>query len=80
MAKSKKYMDPIPNHFNSIQEAGEFWDEHSLADYWDQTKEVHFDVEIEEAPRYIVLEPILKTIFSLPNFLELQSLFFIPIS
>jgi hypothetical protein len=56
MAKNKKQVDPIPDHFNSIEEAGEFWDEHSLADYWDQTKEVYFDIEIEEEPRYIVLE------------------------
>ena len=56
MAKHKKQVDPIPDHFNSLEEAGEFWDEHSLADYWDQTKEVHFDVEIEEEPRYIILE------------------------
>ncbi len=56
MAKNKKQVDPIPDHFDSIEEAGEFWDEHSLADYWDHTKEVHFDVEIEEEPRYIVLE------------------------
>jgi len=56
MAKNRKHVEPIPEHFDSIEEAGEFWDEHSLADYWDQTKEVHFDVEIGEEPRYIILE------------------------
>jgi len=56
MAKSKKHIDPIPEHFSSIEEAAEFWDTHSLADYWDQTREVHFDVEIDEEPKYIALE------------------------
>ena len=56
MPKSKREIDPIPDHFNSIEEASDFWDTHSLADYWEQTKAAHFDVEIEEEPRYIVLE------------------------
>lgn len=56
MPKSKKKIDPIPEHFKSIKEASDFWDTHSLADYWDQTKEVHFDIEIDEEPRYVVLE------------------------
>jgi predicted HicB family RNase H-like nuclease len=41
--------DPIPEHFASIEEAVEFWETHSLADYWDETTEVHFDVNL--APR-----------------------------
>ena len=36
--------DPIPENFASIEEAAEFWETHSLADYWDMTKEVHFAV------------------------------------
>ncbi len=31
----------------SYKEIGEFWDTHSLADYWDQTKPAEFEVEIE---------------------------------
>ncbi|NIR47219.1 hypothetical protein GWO43_01870 [candidate division KSB1 bacterium] len=31
----------------SYEEIAEFWDEHDLTDYWDKTKEVTFDVEIE---------------------------------
>jgi len=56
MSKGKRKIDPIPEHFNSVEEASDFWDTHSLADYWDQTKEVHFDIEVDEEPRYIVLE------------------------
>lgn len=28
----------------TTEEIAEFWDNHSLADHWDQTKEVEFDV------------------------------------
>ena len=49
MAKNKeKTIDPIPENFASIEEAAEFWDTHSLADYWDQTHEVEIEVH---APR-----------------------------
>ncbi len=39
--------DPIPENFASIKEAAEFWETHSLADYWDETTEVHFEVNLE---------------------------------
>lgn len=37
----------IPEHFNSAEEAGEFWDSHSAADYWDEMeeKEMEFDIQ-----------------------------------
>src|SRR3989442_12405871 len=38
MPKSKR--EPIPKHFRTLEEAGEFWDTHDLGDYWDQTEEV----------------------------------------
>ncbi len=28
----------------SVEEIAEFWDSHSLADHWDQTREVEFEV------------------------------------
>ena len=56
MPGGKRKIDPIPEHFNSVEEASDFWDTHSLADYWDQTLEAQFDIEVDEAPRYIVLE------------------------
>jgi hypothetical protein len=33
------------------KEIGEFWDNHSLADYWAQTKEVVIDVRVQRARR-----------------------------
>ena len=34
---------------STYEEIGEFWDTHSLADYWDQTYEVEFEVR---SPRH----------------------------
>lgn len=53
---NKKYIDPIPENFNSLEEAGEFWDTPDTMDYPDafQTVEVnaklrnrYYEVEIE---------------------------------
>jgi predicted HicB family RNase H-like nuclease len=33
------------------EEIAEFWDSHSLADYWDQTHEVEFEVRIPRRRR-----------------------------
>ena len=37
-------------------EIGEFWDTHSLADYWDQTHEVDFEVRAQRRRR-VTLAP-----------------------
>ncbi len=47
----------IPEHFDSIKEAGEFWDTHDLADYWDLTKEAHFEVDIQRRGFLTPIEP-----------------------
>jgi hypothetical protein len=40
--------------FNSYEEMVEFWDTHSLADYWDQTEPTAFEVAPEARRRYLV--------------------------
>ena len=40
----------------SVQEIGEFWDTHSLADYWDQTREIEFEVRAQPRRR-VTLDP-----------------------
>jgi hypothetical protein len=40
--------------FNSYEEMAEFWDTHSLADYWDQTEPAAFEVAPEARRRYLV--------------------------
>jgi len=50
---SKSY--PIPESFASIEEAAEFWDGHSTADYDELMHDVNFDVDIQ---RRIFLVPV----------------------
>lgn len=40
----------------TYKEIGEFWDTHSLADYWDQSKAAKFDVNIQSEVAYFPLE------------------------
>ena len=40
--------------FNSYEEMAEFWDTHSLADYWDQTEPADCEVAPEARRRYLV--------------------------
>ena len=48
-----KVRDQIPAQFATIEEAAEFWDSHDLADYWDLTEEVEFEVNMPRR-RYLV--------------------------
>jgi hypothetical protein len=47
MQKNNTEPEPIPKHFKNIEEAAEFWDTHDLGDYWNMTKEVHFETDIQ---------------------------------
>jgi hypothetical protein len=40
----------------TLEEIAEFWDTHSLADYWDETREVEIEVRAERRRR-ITLDP-----------------------
>ncbi|MCS6940020.1 MAG: BrnA antitoxin family protein [Roseiflexus sp.] len=40
----------------TIDEIAEFWETHSLADYWDQTREVVFEVRAQRTWR-VALDP-----------------------
>jgi hypothetical protein len=57
MPKNNVKRDPIPDHFESIEEAGEFWDNHDFADYQDQTQEAEFTVDIQQRVFLTALEP-----------------------
>ena len=57
MRRSNKKREPIPQHFQSVAEAAEFWDSHDLADYWDQTREASFEVDIQRRVFLTALEP-----------------------
>ena len=57
MRNNKPKRDPLPQHFKSLEEAAEFWDNHDLTDYWDLTREAHFNVSIERRVFVTALEP-----------------------
>ena len=44
----------------TLDEIADFWDTHSLADYWDQTQEVEFEVRVQRRRR-VTLAPELYT-------------------
>ncbi len=48
-------IDPIPEEFATLEEAGEFWDTHSAADYWDEMEEVDIEINLQ---RRVFLIPI----------------------
>jgi len=48
--------DKIPEEFETPQAAGEFWDTHSLADYWEETEEAHFEIHLNERVYLIPVE------------------------
>lgn len=56
MTKSKSSISKA----SSYQEIGEFWDTHDLSDYWDQTKPVEFEVDIQSEAIYYPVEPKLS--------------------
>lgn len=57
MAKNKTKRDPIPEKFKSLEQAADFWDTHSIADYWDLTRPAHFKVNLKRRRYLIALEP-----------------------
>ena len=44
------------SHASSYREIGEFWDQHSLSEHWQQTREVEFDVDIQSSAIYFAVE------------------------
>ncbi len=52
----------IPEHFNSAEEAGEFWDSHSAADYWNEMEETEIEFDIQ---RRTFLVPVDGRIYQL---------------
>ena len=47
MEKRDKKRDPMPSSDATPEEIGEFWDTHSLADYWDETDEIELQINLK---------------------------------
>ena len=56
MQKDRMKRDLIPRHFKTVNEAAEFWDSHDLAEYWDFTRDVRFEVDIQRRVFLTALE------------------------
>jgi predicted HicB family RNase H-like nuclease len=48
MQNKKRVIDPIPESFVTEEEAGEFWDTHSLADYEEFLEPADMTFELSE--------------------------------
>lgn len=51
--------ESIPRHFPNLEAAGEFWETHDLADYWDQTEEVAVSFRLKRKRHLLAIEPAL---------------------
>lgn len=51
---NKNNIDPIPEKFNSLEEAGEFWDTHDTTDYPDAFETVEMESKLRH--RYLEVE------------------------
>ena len=56
MAKSKRQKESLPDEFENIEAAAQFWDTHSLADYEDIQSDVEFEVQIRSEKNYFAVE------------------------
>lgn len=56
MSENKNTQLTSISQAQTLEEIGEFWDTHSLDDYWDETHEVEFEVRAKQRKR-ITLEP-----------------------
>lgn len=60
MAKVKtaetRKRDPLPEHFASLEEAGEFWDTHDSGDYEEYFRDVECEFDIKRRVYLISLE------------------------
>ena len=44
---------------SSYEELGEYWDSHSLADHWDQTHAVEFELDVQSSSLYFPVDRLL---------------------
>lgn len=45
---------------SSYREIGEFWDTHDLGDYWDKTRPVEFEIDIQSEETYYPVDAVLS--------------------
>ena len=55
MSENKETLTSL-SQARTPEEIGDFWDSHSLADHWDETREVVFEVQAQRRRR-VTLDP-----------------------
>ncbi len=60
MSENKNTQLSSISQAETLEEIGEFWDTHSLDDYWDKTREVEFEVRAAQRRRVTVEPKIYK--------------------
>jgi len=58
MSEGKETQLTSISQARTLEEIGEFWDTHSLADYWDQTHEVEFEVRAKRRRRVTLVPEV----------------------
>lgn len=53
---TRKVPDPLPEHFNSLEEAAEFWDTHDSADYNEYFRDIEFEVALKPRTHLVEIE------------------------
>jgi len=54
--KTAKNRDPLPEHFNSLEEAAEFWDTHDSGDYEEFFSDVECSFDIKKRTHLISMD------------------------
>ena len=55
-AKVRKQRDPLPERFDSLEEAAEFWDTHDSADYEEYMRDVECEFDIKRRTYLVSLD------------------------
>ena len=56
MIEDREVRDSLPDHFATPDEAAEFWDTHSSAEYEEYFQEVHFEVDLRGRTQEVRVE------------------------
>jgi hypothetical protein len=65
MSRRKKHEHPQLTSISkaqTLEEIADFWDTHSLADYWDETYEVEFEVRAKRRRRITIVPEVYEQV------------------
>lgn len=77
MAANEKFRDPVPETFETLEQAAEFWDTHDLTDYEEIWQPVEIQVRLKHSGVVVNIEPPLAervTAFAQSQHISTESL------